>query len=163
MKKAFPLRKRLSAALAIVLSVACFAGAVPANATGEYSYSPVGNYGTFEDYMWGIVDDSDKAYELSFTAVDGEVGIPVAAKTGSDSASPWAKLYTRKISLTAGAKYQVSFKIKSADVNTNSRFKRKCKNIKQCINSNRKCCYYYFRNYCIFYIKKICNTNIGIK
>ena len=123
MKKAFPLRKRLSAALAIVLSVACFAGAVPANATGEYSYSPVGNYGTFEDYMWGIVDDSDKAYELSFAAVDGEVGIPVATKTGSDSASPWAKLYTRKISLTAGAEYQVSFKIKSADANTNSRFK----------------------------------------
>lgn len=123
MKKAFPLRKRLSAALAIVLSVACFAGAVPANATGEYSYSPVGNYGTFEDYMWGIVDDSDKAYELSFAAADGEVGAPVATKTGSDSASPWAKLYTRKISLTAGAEYQVSFKIKSADVNTNSRFK----------------------------------------
>lgn len=123
MKKAFPLRKKLSAALAIVLSVACFAGAVPANATGEYSYSPVGNYGTFEDYMWGIVDDSDKAYELSFAAVDGEVGIPVATKTGGDSASPWAKLYTRKISLTAGAEYQVSFKIKSADANTNSRFK----------------------------------------
>ena len=51
MKKAFPFKKRLSAALAVVLAVAGAAGATPASAQDEtYAYSVIGDYGSFEEY-----------------------------------------------------------------------------------------------------------------
>ncbi len=124
MKKAFPFKKRLSAVLAVVLAVAAAAGTAPANAQDKtYAYSTIGNYGSFEEYMWSIGDDTNKAYKLSFATVDGESGVPVVTKTGADGNSPFAKLNTRQILLTAGAKYQVSFKIKSADASTKGWFK----------------------------------------
>ena len=124
MKKAFPFKKRLSAVLAAVLAVAGAAGATPASAQDKtYAYSVIGDYGSFEEYIWSIGDDTNKAYELSFATVDGESGVPVVTKTGADGNSPFATLNTRQILLTAGAKYQVSFKIKSADANTKGWFK----------------------------------------
>ena len=115
MKKAFPFKKRLSAVLAVVLAVAAAAGTAPANAQDKtYAYSTIGNYGSFEEYMWYLCDNV-KGDKVTFTTVDGVTGIPVVTKGANEAAADWASLATRNMTFAAGGKYQVSFAIKSTD------------------------------------------------
>ena len=115
MKKAFSLKKKLPKVLAVALAVACFAGAVPANAAGvTRAYSTIGSYGSFEEYKWYLCDNV-KGDKVTFTTVDGVTGTPVVTKGANEAAADWASLATRNMMFAAGGKYQVSFAIKSTD------------------------------------------------
>lgn len=109
MKKAFPFKKRLSAVLAVALAAACFAGAVPANAAGvTRAYSTIGSYGSFEEYMWRLSDNTSGDI-LSFNAENQPVVTKGTDATGTEGTS----LATRRIVLAAG-NYQLSFAVKAS-------------------------------------------------
>ena len=109
MKKAFSLKKRLPKVLAVALAAACFAGAVPANAAGENrAYSTIGSYGSFEEYMWRLSDNTSGDI-LSFNAENQPVVTKGTGATGTEGTS----LASRRIALSAGD-YQLSFAVKAS-------------------------------------------------
>ncbi len=109
MKKAFSLKKKLPKVLAVALAAACFAGAVPANAAGvTRAYSTIGNYGSFEEYMWRLSDNTSGDI-LSFNAENQPV---VTKGTGADG-TEGTSLASRRIALAAG-NYQLSFTVKAS-------------------------------------------------
>ena len=109
MKKAFSLKKKLPKVLAVALAAACFAGAVPANAAGNtYAYSTIGSYGSFEEYMWRLSDNTSGDI-LSFNAENQPV---VTKGTGADG-TEGTSLASRRIALAAG-NYQLSFTVKAS-------------------------------------------------
>ena len=109
MKKAFSLKKKLPKVLAVALAAACFAGAVPANAAGETrAYSTIGSYGSFEEYMWHLSDNTSGDI-LSFNAENQPVVTKGAGATGTEGTS----LASRRIALAAG-NYQLSFAVKAS-------------------------------------------------
>ena len=109
MKKAFSLKKRLPKVLAVALAAACFAGAVPANAAGENrAYSTIGSYGSFEEYMWRLSDNTSGDI-LSFNAENQPVVTKGAGADGTEGTS----LASRRIALSAGD-YQLSFAVKAS-------------------------------------------------
>ena len=109
MKKAFSLKKKLPKVLAVALAAACFAGAVPANAAGVTSaYSTIGSYGSFEEYMWRLSDNTSGDI-LSFNAENQPVVTKGTGATGTEGTS----LATRRIALAAG-NYQLSFAVKAS-------------------------------------------------
>ena len=109
MKKAFSLKKKLSKVLAVALAAACFAGAVPANAAGvTRAYSTIGSYGSFEEYMWRLSDNTSGDI-LSFNAENQPVVTKGTGATGTEGTS----LASRRIALAAG-NYQLSFTVKAS-------------------------------------------------
>lgn len=109
MKKAFSLKKKLPKVLAVALAAACFAGAVPANAAGvTRAYSTIGSYGSFEEYMWRLSDNTSGDI-LSFNAENQPVVTKGTGATGTEGTS----LATRRIALAAG-NYQLSFAVKAS-------------------------------------------------
>ena len=109
MKKAFSLKKKLPKVLAVALAAACFAGAVPANAAGNtYAYSTIGSYGSFEEYMWRLSDNTSGDI-LSFNAENQPVVTKGTGATGTEGTS----LPSRRIALAAG-NYQLSFTVKAS-------------------------------------------------
>ena len=109
MKKAFPFKKRLSAALAVVLAVAGAAGATPASAQDEtYAYSVIGDYGNFESTLWHFSDNSSED-TLSFNAEKQPVVTKGTKSTGSEATA----LSYRRVTLAAGD-YQLSFSLKAS-------------------------------------------------
>lgn len=109
MKKAFSLKKKLPKVLAVALAAACFAGAVPANAAGvTRAYSTIGSYGSFEEYMWRLSDNTSGDI-LSFNAENQPV---VTKGTGADG-TEGTSLASRRIALAAG-NYQLSFAVKAS-------------------------------------------------
>ena len=109
MKKAFSLKKKLPKVLAVALAAACFAGAVPANAAGETrAYSTIGSYGSFEEYMWRLSDNTSGDI-LSFNAENQPVVTKGTGATGTEGTS----LASRRIALAAG-NYQLSFTVKAS-------------------------------------------------
>ena len=109
MKKAFSLKKKLPKVLAVALAAACFAGAVPANAAGvTRAYSTIGSYGSFEEYMWRLSDNTSGDI-LSFNAENQPVVTKGTDATGTEGTS----LATRRIVLAAG-NYQLSFAVKAS-------------------------------------------------
>lgn len=109
MKKAFSLKKKLPKVLAVALAAACFAGAVPANAAGvTRAYSTIGSYGSFEEYMWRLSDNTSGDI-LSFNAENQPVVTKGTDATGTEGTS----LATRRIALAAG-NYQLSFAVKAS-------------------------------------------------
>ena len=109
MKKAFSLKKKLPKVLAVALAAACFAGAVPANAAGvTRAYSTIGSYGSFEEYMWHLSDNTSGDI-LSFNAENQPV---VTKGTGADG-TEGTSLASRRIALSAG-NYQLSFTVKAS-------------------------------------------------
>ena len=109
MKKAFSLKKKLPKVLAVALAAACFAGAVPANAAGvTRAYSTIGSYGSFEEYMWRLSDNTSGDI-LSFNAENQPV---VTKGTGADG-TEGTSLASRRIALAAG-NYQLSFTVKAS-------------------------------------------------
>ncbi len=109
MKKAFPFKKRLSAVLAAVLAVAAAAGTTPASAQDKtYAYSTIGSYGSFEEYMWRLSDNTSGDI-LSFNAENQPVVTKGTSATGTEGTS----LATRRIVLAAG-NYQLSFAVKAS-------------------------------------------------
>ena len=109
MKKAFPFKKRLSAVLAAVLAVAAAAGTTPASAQDKtYAYSTIGSYGSFEEYMWRLSDNTSGDI-LSFNAENQPVVTKGTGATGTEGTS----LASRRIVLAAG-NYQLSFAVKAS-------------------------------------------------
>ena len=109
MKKAFSLKKKLPKVLAVALAAACFAGAVPANAAGvTRAYSTIGSYGSFEEYMWRLSDNTSGDI-LSFNAENQPVVTKGTGATGTEGTS----LASRRIALAAG-NYQLSFTVKAS-------------------------------------------------
>lgn len=109
MKKAFSLKKKLPKVLAVALAAACFAGAVPTNAAGvTRAYSTIGSYGSFEEYMWRLSDNTSGDI-LSFNAENQPVVTKGTGATGTEGTS----LATRRIALAAG-NYQLSFAVKAS-------------------------------------------------
>lgn len=97
MKKAFSLKKKLPKVLAVALAAACFAGAVPANAAGvTRAYSTIGSYGSFEEYMWRLSDNTSGDI-LSFNAENQ----PVVTKARVLPAQRVHRLASRRIALAA--------------------------------------------------------------
>ena len=109
MKKAFSLKKKLPKVLAVALAAACFAGAGPANAAGvTRAYSTIGSYGSFEEYMWRLSDNTSGDI-LSFNAENQPVVTKGTGATGTEGTS----LASRRIALAAG-NYQLSFTVKAS-------------------------------------------------
>ena len=109
MKKTFSLKKKLPKVLAVALAAACFAGAVPANAAGvTRAYSTIGSYGSFEEYMWRLSDNTSGDI-LSFNAENQPVVTKGTGATGTEGTS----LASRRIALAAG-NYQLSFTVKAS-------------------------------------------------
>lgn len=114
MKKAFSLKKKLSAALAVVLAFACFAGVTPANAADStYSHDLAIGSGDFENAVW-YLSDNKSGDTLSFA----EDNSPVVTK-GSITDWKATSLARRGVTLEAG-KYQLSFRIKANEAATYS-------------------------------------------
>ena len=114
MKKAFPLKKKLSAALAVVLAFACFAGVTPANAADStYSHDLAIGSGNFENAVW-YLSDNKSGDTLSFA----EDNSPIVTK-GSITDWTATSLARRGVILEAG-KYQLSFRIKANESATYS-------------------------------------------